>query len=100
MNQVHTTHSIPVDVCASPCSIVGYCAHWRESLADPDTKILRPQQDYRGVWLRHFAPMNQRSQAAPAGIAFTGKPAQTAEKPVIARPGNAYRRRVAGDNWM
>uniref|UniRef100_A0A383VTK2 Uncharacterized protein n=1 Tax=Tetradesmus obliquus TaxID=3088 RepID=A0A383VTK2_TETOB len=61
---------------------------------------VRPQQDYRGVWLRHFAPMNQRSQAAPAGIAFTGKPAQTAEKPVIARPGNAYRRRVAGDNWM
>ncbi len=24
--------------------IVGYCAHWRESLADPDTKIIRPQQ--------------------------------------------------------
>lgn len=24
--------------------IVGYCAHWRESLVDPDTKIIRPQQ--------------------------------------------------------
>lgn len=27
--------------------IVGYVSHWRESLADPDVKIMRPQQDYR-----------------------------------------------------
>ena len=27
--------------------VTGYLAHWRESLTDPDTKILRPQQDYR-----------------------------------------------------
>ena len=27
--------------------VTGYLAHWRESLSDPDTKILRPQQDYR-----------------------------------------------------
>lgn len=27
--------------------VAGYLAHWRESLADPDTKIVRPQQDYR-----------------------------------------------------
>lgn len=27
--------------------IAGYLAHWRETLADPDTKIVRPQQDYR-----------------------------------------------------
>lgn len=27
--------------------ITGYLAHWRESLDDPDTKILRPHQDYR-----------------------------------------------------
>ena len=31
---------------ASP-RITGYLAHWRETLADPDTKIVRPQQDYR-----------------------------------------------------
>ena len=30
----------------------GYLAHWRESLTDPDVKIMRPQQIYRGVWLR------------------------------------------------
>jgi hypothetical protein len=27
--------------------VAGYLAHWRESLADPDTKIIRPQQDYK-----------------------------------------------------
>lgn len=27
--------------------IAGYLAHWRETLVDPDTKIVRPQQDYR-----------------------------------------------------
>lgn len=27
--------------------VTGYLSHWRESLSDPDTKILRPQQDYR-----------------------------------------------------
>lgn len=27
--------------------VTGYLAHWRESLVDPDTKILRPQQDYQ-----------------------------------------------------
>ncbi len=27
--------------------IVGYVSHWRESLQDPDVKIMRPQQDYR-----------------------------------------------------
>mmetsp|Transcript_5445 Transcript_5445/g.11587 ORF Transcript_5445/g.11587 Transcript_5445/m.11587 type:complete len:482 (-) Transcript_5445:21-1466(-) len=41
--------------------ISGWLAHWRESLADPDTKILRPQQDYQGVWLRHYVPVDRRS---------------------------------------
>ena len=27
--------------------VAGYLAHWRESLSDPDTKIIRPQQDYK-----------------------------------------------------
>ena len=27
--------------------VTGYLAHWRESLTDPDTKIIRPQQDYQ-----------------------------------------------------
>jgi citrate synthase len=89
-------------------SIVGYCAHWRESLVDPDTKIIRPQQDYRGVWLRHFVPMEQRGGGtgglpSPAGggsVAAGGSPGAAAQQPQVQPPGNAYRRRVAGDNWM
>ncbi len=30
--------------------IAGYLAHWRETIGDPDTKIVRPQQDYRVRW--------------------------------------------------
>eukprot|EP00898_Chlorokybus_atmophyticus_P002821 jgi/Chlat1/353/Chrsp10S01474 len=41
----------------------GYLAHWRESLDDPDTKIVRPQQWYTGEWLRDYAPMDSRSGA-------------------------------------
>ena len=32
----------------------GYLAHWRESLMDPDQKIMRPQQIYQGAWLRDY----------------------------------------------
>ncbi|PKA64626.1 Citrate synthase, glyoxysomal [Apostasia shenzhenica] len=41
--------------------MAGYLAHWRESLDDPDTKIIRPQQVYTGVWLRHFQPLSERA---------------------------------------
>ncbi|KAL1189789.1 Citrate synthase 2, peroxisomal [Cardamine amara subsp. amara] len=41
--------------------IAGYLAHWRESLDDPDTKIIRPQQVYTGVWLRHYEPVKERT---------------------------------------
>nr|XP_029121306.1 citrate synthase, glyoxysomal isoform X2 [Elaeis guineensis] len=40
--------------------MAGYLAHWRESLDDPDTKIMRPQQVYTGVWLRHYTPVRER----------------------------------------
>ncbi|CAI0449199.1 unnamed protein product [Linum tenue] len=47
--------------------MAGYLAHWRESLDDPDTKIMRPQQAssrephvYVGEWLRRYAPVNER----------------------------------------
>lgn len=87
-----TTHPPPrTQLDAQTRSIVGYCAHWRESLADPDTKIIRPQQDYRGVWLRHYAPMPARA---------TGGSAPAADAPVYAPESNAYQRRVAGENWQ
>jgi citrate synthase len=76
--------------------VVGYCAHWRESLADPDTKILRPQQDYRGPWLRHY---DADAQAARAGGAGAGG-GNGADAPVVPPPSNAYARRVAGTDWQ
>ncbi|KAH7571573.1 hypothetical protein JRO89_XS04G0081300 [Xanthoceras sorbifolium] len=40
--------------------MAGYLSHWRESLDDPDTKIMRPQQVYTGVWMRHYMPLKER----------------------------------------
>ncbi|GFS45465.1 citrate synthase 2 [Actinidia rufa] len=40
--------------------MAGYLSHWRESLDDPDTKIMRPAQVYTGVWLRHYMPLTER----------------------------------------
>uniref|UniRef100_A0A7S0VEM7 Citrate synthase n=1 Tax=Polytomella parva TaxID=51329 RepID=A0A7S0VEM7_9CHLO len=68
--------------------IVGYCAHWRESLVDPDTKIIRPQQDYRGVWLRHYEAVVFRHEA------------EGGDNLVKLPPSNAYRRRIAGEHWQ
>jgi citrate synthase len=39
--------------------MAGYLAHWRESLDDPDTKIMRPQQ------VRY--PMLERNRRFPFG---------------------------------
>ncbi|RYR27468.1 hypothetical protein Ahy_B01g051499 isoform A [Arachis hypogaea] len=44
--------------------MAGYLAHWRESLDDPDTKIMRPQQVYVGEWLRHYAPIKERTESS------------------------------------
>lgn len=43
--------------------MAGYLAHWRESLDDPDTKIMRPQQVYTGVWLRHYVSLKEREMS-------------------------------------
>ncbi|GAB2285474.1 hypothetical protein Dimus_019923 [Dionaea muscipula] len=42
--------------------MAGYLAHWRESLDDPDAKIMRPQQVYTGIWLRHYMPLTERRE--------------------------------------
>lgn len=69
--------------------MAGYLAHWRESLTDPDTKIIRPQQDYRGVWLRDFVPVQDRPEI---------KDSQKKLGPVP--PSNAYVRRSAGKSEL
>ena len=44
--------------------VAGYLAHWKESLNDPDTKIIRPQQDYKVG--NSAIPAFYRSQSAAA----------------------------------
>ena len=63
----------------------GYLAHWRESLTDPDVKIMRPQQIYEGVWLRPYPPIGTRQPA---------KSDSMWQVP----PSNASRRRLAGES--
>ncbi|KAM7255304.1 hypothetical protein ACFE04_020545 [Oxalis oulophora] len=46
--------------------MAGYLAHWRESLDDPDTKIMRPQQVYTGAWFRHYIPLKERITSTEA----------------------------------
>ncbi|KAK4484554.1 hypothetical protein RD792_007138 [Penstemon davidsonii] len=41
--------------------MAGYLSHWRESLDDADTKIMRPAQVYTGLWLRHYTPQHERT---------------------------------------
>ncbi|GKV43564.1 hypothetical protein SLEP1_g50843 [Rubroshorea leprosula] len=64
--------------------MAGYLAHWRESLDDPDTKIMRPQQVYTGVWLRHYMPLRERMVS------------HDADKLGEVSISNASRRRLAG----
>ena len=72
--------------------VVGYVAHWREQLADPDLKIVRPQQVYEGQWLRSVEPLGERAGADPS----LGGKDEFGKLPAS----NAYRRRVAGENWQ
>ncbi|KAL4622323.1 hypothetical protein ACB092_06G289000 [Castanea dentata] len=64
--------------------MAGYLAHWRESLDDPDTKIMRPQQVYTGAWLRHYMPPQERMVS------------QEADRLGQVSISNAARRRLSG----
>jgi len=38
----------------------GWVAHWMEMMADPDHRIGRPRQIYRGYSRRDYVPMSRR----------------------------------------
>jgi len=42
---------------------VGWLAHWLEFLDDPDNKIVRPRQVYKGSPRRHYIPVGERSDS-------------------------------------
>jgi citrate synthase len=45
----------------------GWIAQWQEMLVDPEQKIARPRQVYRGVEQRSYKPIEQRSsESEPA----------------------------------
>jgi citrate synthase len=62
----------------------GYLSHWRESLSDRDTKIMRPQQVYQGEWLRDYQSIATRQRSLTDAMDSVA-------------PSNAARRRMAGD---
>merc|ERR1719461_734215 len=41
---------------------VGWLAHWNEFLDDPENRIVRPRQVYKGAKSRPFVPMNKRPE--------------------------------------
>ncbi|KAM0019687.1 putative transferase [Helianthus debilis subsp. tardiflorus] len=66
--------------------MAGYLSHWRESLDDPDTKIMRPAQVYTGVWMRHYIPAQERMPS----------PGVVADKLGQVSVSNATKRRLSG----
>ena len=40
----------------------GWMAQWAEMVRDPEQKIARPRQVYVGEQIRHFTPINQRTE--------------------------------------
>lgn len=39
---------------------VGWLSHWNEFLDDPENRIVRPRQVYKGYDTRSYVPMNER----------------------------------------
>jgi citrate synthase len=70
--------------------MAGYLSHWRESLDDPDTRIMRPQQAYTGVWMRHYEPVRERTLSSDSDKDKFGQVSIS----------NASRRRLAGSSAL
>ena len=79
--------------------VTGYLAHWRETLADPDTKIVRPQQDYCGEWLLEYVALEKRDVLG-GGEAKRRKGGGGDEDLGPVPPSAAYIRRISGTHWQ
>merc|ERR1712141_676432 len=42
---------------------VGWLAHWNEFLSDPENRIVRPRQVYKGSGSRQYVPMHLRASS-------------------------------------
>merc|ERR1712151_338227 len=48
----------------------GWLAHWNEFVNDPDNKIVRPRQIYKGYKTRNFVPVEQRQQLVDQELTY------------------------------
>ena len=48
----------------------GWLAHWDEFVEDPENKIVRPRQIYKGYTKRDFVPMDKRTQKVEAELKY------------------------------
>lgn len=54
--------------------VVGWLAHWRESMQEPAPKIWRPRQIYMGEGRRPYIPMEERFAAGPSNLQMESHP--------------------------
>merc|ERR1740124_1891374 len=50
--------------------LAGWLAHWNEFVEDPDNKIVRPRQIYKGYKTREFVPVDQRKQLVDQELTY------------------------------
>jgi citrate synthase len=54
--------------------IAGWLAHWTEFLDDPENKIVRPRQIYKGYEKRDYVPQDRRDKKADYELEYTIDP--------------------------
>ena len=61
---------------------VGWLAHWKEMIEDPDQRITRPRQLYVGPAQRPYVPVAERGSQA-SGAKMPSGPAMPSEKSIV-----------------
>lgn len=54
--------------------IAGWLAHWTEFLDDPENKIVRPRQIYKGYRNRDYVDMDKRDKKAEYDLKYNIEP--------------------------
>jgi citrate synthase len=54
--------------------IAGWLAHWTEFLDDPENKIVRPRQIYKGYRTRDYVPIEKREKKSEYDLKYTVEP--------------------------
>ena len=54
--------------------LAGWLSHWNEFVDDPENKIVRPRQIYKGYTRREFTPMPQRKELVKEELSYVTDP--------------------------